>query len=53
MFFGLYIQVSVVLACNFCYVVCLNHQKALLIDISSIYTSVGSLSLRLLLYCVS
>ena len=33
MLFGLYIQVSVVLVWNVCYVVCINHQKALLIDI--------------------
>ena len=53
MFFGLYIQVSVVSVCNCCYVVCLNHQKELLIEISSIYTSVSSFSLQLLLCCVS
>ena len=58
MLFGLYIQVSVVSACNFCYVVFPNHQIKLLMEKSGrdvvrpVYTRVGSFSLHFLLCCV-
>ena len=59
MLFGLYMQVSVVSACNFCYDMFPNDQIELTIKkrgsdvVRPVYTGVGSFSLQFLLCSVS